>query len=73
MRKTYNFNFLDAHKAERLEYRAKTKSIDDKNRVFVKQLDAKIRDAYIETEKQKKELRKNLFNTRKEIEEKLAQ
>jgi len=71
LRKTFKYNFLDAHKDERIAYRAKAKAIDDSHRAFVKSLDAKIRAAYIESEKKKKQLRKQLFKTRQEIEAKI--
>lgn len=70
-RKTYKYNFLDAHKEERVAYWKAAKAIDQSHRDFVKALDKKVTDAYVETEKQKKQLRINLFNTRQEVEAKL--
>ena len=70
-RKTFKYNFLDAHKSERVAYREHAKAIDDSHRAFVKALDKKVRAAYVETEKQKKALRIDLFNTRQEVEAKI--
>ena len=71
LRKTYKYNFLDADLDKRLAYRDKTKAIDSKHRAYVKNLDEKVTDAYAQSEKTKKELRKQLFNTRQDIEAKL--
>jgi hypothetical protein len=73
LRKTAEWNFLDAHLPERVAYRDELKAIDQSHRDFVKALDKKVTDAYVETEKQKKSLRKQLFNTRQEIEAKLKE